>query len=33
MLTVLRSDGYYEPITEEEFEKFKQENPDLAKYF
>lgn len=32
MLTVLK-DGYYEPVTEEEYEKFKQENPDLAKYF
>jgi hypothetical protein len=32
MLTKLK-DGYYEPLTEEEFEQFKIENPDLAKYF
>jgi hypothetical protein len=29
LLTVLREGGYYEPITDEEFEKFKIENPDL----
>jgi ankyrin repeat protein len=32
MLTVLRGD-YYEPISEEEYEKFKAEHPDLALYF
>ena len=32
MLTVLKGD-YYEPITEEEFQKFKAENPELARYF
>ena len=32
LLTVLKGD-YYEPISEEEFEKFKAENPGLAKYF
>jgi hypothetical protein len=30
LLTVLREGGYYEPITDEEFEKFKIENPDVA---
>lgn len=32
MLTVLKGE-YYEPISEEEFQKFKEENPELAKYF
>jgi hypothetical protein len=32
MLTVLK-DGYYEPISEEDFQRFKDENPDLARYF
>lgn len=32
MLTVFK-DGYYEPVTEEEFEKFKKDNPELARYF
>ena len=32
MLTVLRGE-YYEPISEEEFQKFKEDNPELAKYF
>lgn len=31
-LTVLKN-GQYEPLNDEEFEKFKQENPELAKYF
>lgn len=31
-LTVLKN-GSYEPLTEEEYAKFKEENPDLAKYF
>ena len=29
----MREGGYYEPLTDEEFEKFKVENPDVAKYF
>lgn len=33
LLTALREGGYYEPLTDEEFEKFKVENPDVAKYF
>ena len=33
LLTTLREGGYYEPLTDAEFEKFKQENPDLAAYF
>lgn len=32
MLTVLKGD-YYEPISEEDFQKFKDENPELARYF
>lgn len=32
ILTVLR-DGVYEPMSEEEFRKFKEDHPDLAKYF
>lgn len=32
-LTTLREGGYYEPLTEEEFEQFKVQNPDLVKYF
>lgn len=32
MLTKLK-DGYYEPLSESEFEQFKLENPDLVKYF
>jgi hypothetical protein len=31
-LTVLKN-GQYEPLTDEEFQKFKVENPNLAKYF
>ena len=31
-MTVLKN-GQYEPLTEEEFERFKQENPELANYF
>lgn len=33
LLTTLREGGYYEPLTDKEFEEFTQENPDLAKYF
>ena len=32
ILTVLR-DGYYEPMSEVEFDDFKRENPELALYF
>jgi hypothetical protein len=32
ILTVLR-DGYYEPMNEEEFEKWKVDNPEMAVYF
>ena len=33
LLTTLKEDGYYEPMTDAEFEQFKIENPTLAKYF
>ena len=33
LLTTLKEDGYYEPMTDTEFEQFKRENPALAKYF
>ena len=33
LLTVQKEDGYYEPMTDEEFEQFKVDNPVLAKYF
>jgi hypothetical protein len=33
VLTTLRENGHYEPVTEAEFELFRNENPDLAKYF
>ena len=33
LLTTLKDDGYYEPMTDAEFEQFKLENPTLAKYF
>ena len=33
VLTTLRENGHYEPVTEAEFEQFRNENPDLAKYF
>jgi hypothetical protein len=29
----LREGGYYEPLTDKEFEQFEIENPDVAKYF
>jgi hypothetical protein len=32
-LTVLRENGQYEPLNDQEYQKFKDENPDLAKYF
>jgi len=31
-LTVLK-DGSYQPLNDEEWERFKQENPELVKYF
>jgi len=33
LLTVLREGGFYEPLTDEEFDQFKIENPELARYF
>ena len=33
LLTTLKEDGYYEPMTDAEFEQFKIDNPALAKYF
>ena len=33
LLTTLKEDGYYEPMTDAEFEQFKINNPALAKYF
>jgi hypothetical protein len=31
-LTVLKN-GQYEPLSEEEYQRFKEENPNLVKYF
>ena len=33
LLTKLRESGQFEPLTDEEFEQFRKENPDIAKYF
>jgi len=33
LLTVMREGGFYEPLTDEEFDQFKVENPELARYF
>lgn len=33
MLTTLREDGFYAPMTEQEFAEFKRQNPQIAKYF
>ena len=33
MLTKLREDGYYSPMTDSEFEEFKRQNPQMARYF
>ena len=33
LLTTLREGGHYEPLTDEEFEKFKIDNPEVAQYF
>ena len=33
MLTMLRDGGYYSPMTDAEFEEFRRQNPNIAKYF
>jgi len=33
VLTVLKDDGHYYPMTDQEFDEFRQNNPELAKYF
>ena len=33
LLTTLREGGYYSPMTDAEFEDFKRQNPQIAKYF
>jgi len=33
VLTALNEEGHYEPITLDQFEEFRLEHPDLAKYF
>jgi ankyrin repeat protein len=33
LLTTMREGGHYEPLTDQEFEKFKVEHPDVAQYF
>ena len=33
MLTMLREDGFYSPMTDAEFEDFRRQNPQIAKYF
>ena len=33
MLTMLREDGFYSPMTDAEFENFRVQNPQIAKYF
>ena len=33
MLTTLREGGFYTPMTDAEFEDFKRQNPQIAKYF
>lgn len=33
LLTALREGGFYEPLTDEEFEEFRRQNPEVAKYF
>ena len=33
LLTKLSDSGQYEPVTDEEFDQFRKENPDIAKYF
>lgn len=33
MLTKLRDNGIYSPMSDAEFEEFKRQNPQIAKYF
>ena len=33
MLTKLRDSGIYSPMSDAEFEEFKRQNPQIAKYF
>ena len=33
MLTKLREGGFYSPMSDAEFEEFKRQNPNIAKYF
>ena len=33
MLTMLRDGGFYSPMTDAEFEEFRRQNPQIAKYF
>ena len=33
MLTKLREGGFYSPMSDAEFEEFKRQNPQIAKYF
>ena len=33
MLTKLREGGFYSPMTDQEFEEFKRQNPQIAPYF
>ena len=33
MLTMLRDGGFYSPMTDAEFEEFRRQNPNIAKYF
>ena len=33
MLTLLREGGFYSPMTDAEFEDFRRQNPQIAKYF
>ena len=33
MLTMLRDGGFYSPMTDAQFEEFRRQNPQIAKYF
>jgi hypothetical protein len=33
MLTKLREGGFYSPMTDAEFDEFKRQNPQIARYF
>ena len=33
MLTKLREGGFYSPMNDQEFDEFKRQNPQIAKYF